>query len=168
MTDPEAPALRSRTGTGRIRWEGDGHGGFAGYVGTLEPWAFQLWQSPCDTGNYVLGDWVRLAAFPRADGTRSVSGKDPDVLKAEAERWLEEFVTSLGAVFPAEPPMVCTTCRKPVRKVPGTWAPSVWDHAEAADGRACPGLGAHLTGTPIMAMAAPTSGTTPATAGEKE
>lgn len=83
----------------RIRWS-DEHGGFVGHVGTLEPWAFQMWQSPCDSGDYVLGDWVLTARFPYTNGSRSLYGRDPDKLKAEAERLLTEFVSSLGASFP--------------------------------------------------------------------
>ena len=49
-------------------------------------------------------------------------------------------------------PMVCTTCRKPVRQVPGIWAATVWAHADDGDARDCPDRGAHLTGTPVMAM----------------
>jgi len=91
--------------TKRIRWEDDGAGGFEGYAGTLKPHAFTLWQSPCDGGDYVIGDWVLVSTLPIPASssigyTYSTSGKDSDALKAEAERWLEEFARSLGAVFP--------------------------------------------------------------------
>ena len=29
-------------------------------------------------------------------------GASPEKLKAEAERWLEEFISSLGAIFPGD------------------------------------------------------------------
>jgi hypothetical protein len=80
--------------TARIRWQDDRLGGFTGRVGTLKPWVFHVWRSPRDRG-----EWVLAARLP---GTRRHFGGDPDELKAEAERWLEEFASSLGASF-AEP-----------------------------------------------------------------
>ena len=44
--------------------------------------------------------------FLGEDGVPRYAGADPGApgrLKAEAERWLEEFAASIGAVFPGEP-----------------------------------------------------------------
>ena len=82
----------------RIRWEDDGNDGFSGYAGTLETRLFEVWQSPCDGGNYVLGEWLLTTALP-VTCNRTPHSRDPDELKAEAERWLAGFVASLGAVF---------------------------------------------------------------------
>jgi hypothetical protein len=87
--------------TGRIRWEPAKYHGWTGHTGTLESWAFQVWQSNSDHGDVVLGEWELMTQLPVAvprDGLRH--SHDPEVLKAEAERWLERFVVSLGAVFP--------------------------------------------------------------------
>lgn len=81
--------------TGRIRWEKGQWGNLVGYVGTLEPWAFQIWL-PDDTRQ-----WTLITALPTQHASIGHSA-DQDEMKAEAERWLEEFVTSLGAIFPAE------------------------------------------------------------------
>ena len=85
----------------RIRWEPDGHDGFTGHAGTLETKLFEVWQSPCDGGNYALGEWLLTTSLP-VTCNRTPHSRDPDELKAEAERWLAEFVTSLGASFEAE------------------------------------------------------------------
>ena len=88
--------------TTRIRWQADKYAGFTGYVGSQESSLFQVWQSPCDGGNYVIGEWVLTGPLPGKLRERSHS-HNPDDLKAEAERWLEEFASSLGAVFPDGP-----------------------------------------------------------------
>lgn len=82
----------------RIRWEPTEYGGFGGYVGTLAPWVFQIYVPSVrdDRG------WILQAQLPGALGKYVTSPDDPEALKAEAERWLEEFAVSLGAVFPAE------------------------------------------------------------------
>ena len=82
----------------RIRWEPTEYGGFAGYVGTLVPWAFQIYVPSVrdDRG------WILQAQLPGALGKYVTSPDDPDELKAEAERWLEEFISSLGASFKPE------------------------------------------------------------------
>jgi hypothetical protein len=81
--------------TARIRWEREPRGSFAGCVGTREGWEFDLYQS--------LGEWMLTAPFTFGNGQRSLPGTDPEELKAEAERLLEEFMSSLGASFPPEP-----------------------------------------------------------------
>jgi hypothetical protein len=78
----------------RIRWEAIEYGGFAGLVGPLETQLFQIWQ-PDDR----CTEWQLTTAFIGAGGG-PIQGPDPDVLKAEAESWLKQFVASLGAVFP--------------------------------------------------------------------
>jgi len=85
----------------RIRWEPTKYGGWTGHTGTLESWVFQVWQSNSDHGDVVLGEWELMTQLPVAvprDGLRH--DYDPDKLKAEAERWLEEFAASIGAAFP--------------------------------------------------------------------
>ena len=74
----------------RIRWE-YADGGMDGYVGTLVPPAFRI----CDAAP-ASATWVLMAEFPGD----AILGDDMEELKAEAERWLERFVSSLGAVFP--------------------------------------------------------------------
>ena len=81
--------------TTRIRWEPTRYGGWTGHVGNLEPWAYQIWQvdgpdSPWRLDSALLGQFGYRVDHP-----------DPEVLKPHAERWLEEFVSSLGAIFPA-------------------------------------------------------------------
>ncbi len=71
-----------------------------GYIGSLESWEFELLRLYADYGEHVIGSWILTAPLMR--DRRPVSGPDPEELKAEAERWLEEFVSSLGAVFPDE------------------------------------------------------------------
>ncbi len=76
----------------RIRWEPTQYGGFTGHVGTLETWVFQIYRP-------VLASqgWVLTATFPGA--LNDVRPGTADELKAEAERWLEEFVSSIGASY---------------------------------------------------------------------
>jgi hypothetical protein len=74
----------------RIRWE-YADGGMDGYVGTLVPPAFRI----CDAAP-ASATWVLMAEFPGD----AILGDDMDELKVTAERWLERFVASLGAVFP--------------------------------------------------------------------
>lgn len=84
----------------RIRWESDGRGGFEGYAGTFDRLLFDVWQSPNDSGEVVIGEWVLSTQLPRPLGRPMPHGKDAAAMKAEAEKWLAEFVASLGAVFP--------------------------------------------------------------------
>jgi len=79
--------------TTRIRWEPTQYGGWTGGTGTLDGWLFQVWKAPAP-----VGPWRLESGLPGNFG-RIEDGRDPDELKAEAERWLAEFVSSLGAVF---------------------------------------------------------------------
>jgi hypothetical protein len=90
----------------RIRWELDKYAGWIGYVSTLDASMFAVWPSPCDGGHYVLGDWVLTSQIPTPGIAGPYSSPDPEALKAEAESLLEEFVTSLGAIFPAQSPEI--------------------------------------------------------------
>jgi hypothetical protein len=82
-------------GAGRIRWTETHYGhsgtGWIGYAGTYEPWVFRIYR---DERRWRIG-----CRFPGVVG-EAEPGAGPDELKATAERWLEEFVSSLGAVFP--------------------------------------------------------------------
>jgi hypothetical protein len=85
----------------RIRWEDEPPASgdvyliaSTGYIGTVKEPAFKIYTPDELHDNWLLS--VRLLAggqFFRAD--------DRAILKAEAERWLRVFVSSLGAVFPA-------------------------------------------------------------------
>jgi hypothetical protein len=79
--------------TERIRWEPTKYGGWTGHIGSLEPWAFQVWQVDGPDSPWRL-DSALLSQFGY-----HVDHPDPEVLKPHAERWLAEFVSSLGAVF---------------------------------------------------------------------
>ena len=83
--------------TARIRWEPTKYGGWTGHVGTIDGFVFQVWK-PAPLGEEP---W-RLESNLPGDFGRITVNADPDWLKAEAERWLGEFVTSLGASFEAE------------------------------------------------------------------
>jgi hypothetical protein len=83
--------------TDRIRWEPNGEGGaFFGYVGTLGK-VFEICYAGAGAGNW------RLTSGLSGQLRWEVFRDDPDALKAEAERWLEQFAASLGAVFPPDP-----------------------------------------------------------------
>ena len=85
------------TETGRIRWEPTEYGGWTGHVGTIDGFVFQVWK-PAPLGEKP---WQLESSLPGNFGyipfPRDI---DPDKLKAEAECLLEEFVRSIGAVFP--------------------------------------------------------------------
>ena len=82
-------------GAGRIRWEPLLGGNFDGYVGTRAEPVFRLFLATPGTPMPWALRSARLAGYS--------TGTHPDDLKTEAERWLEEFVSSLGASFPAGP-----------------------------------------------------------------
>jgi hypothetical protein len=88
------------TETTRIRWERTGYG-WSSSVGAVDDWPFQIW------GAVKVAEWRLKSALPgwptASPRPQHLFRDDPDELKAEAERWLEEFVSSLGAVFPDEP-----------------------------------------------------------------
>lgn len=89
------------TGT-RIRWEdppGDSFATAAGYVGQIETDLFRIF--PPDT---LDPEWALNSSLPGYIGSKRGSADGPDELKALAEVWLEEFVSSLGAVFPEGEP----------------------------------------------------------------
>ena len=80
-----------------IRWEDNGYGGFLGYVGTVESWLYQIWK-PERSGD----EWMLQPSSGAHFGYGKVSyGDSPDELKPQAEELLREFVSSLGAMFPA-------------------------------------------------------------------
>lgn len=99
--------------TERIRWERDLAGNLFGYAGTVE--------SPLFAIDAPLGGvpWVMSSILPG----RYVRRDHPDskALKAEAERMLEEFVSSLGALFPEDAyefPAASMTLRRPTPPAP--------------------------------------------------
>jgi hypothetical protein len=75
-----------------IRWERANDVAELGFVGSHEPWLFQIW-----TGG-ERQRWQLLAAASLGVDERPESA-DPDELKARAEEMLREFASSLGAVF---------------------------------------------------------------------
>jgi hypothetical protein len=79
--------------TERIRWREAEHGNLAGHVGTLENRLFKI-QRPVLAGER----WVLTTTLP--DWLDEVKGGTPDLLKKAANAWLEQFVFSLGAIFP--------------------------------------------------------------------
>lgn len=83
--------------TDRIRWHDEPSGGMAactGSVGTLNPAMFHIWRPDAHCAEWQLT--TRLHDMEQ----KHCYGGDPEELKAEAERWLEEFTASIGAVFP--------------------------------------------------------------------
>lgn len=76
--------------TARILWnDGDE---ITGSTGVLGPLTFRIIRV------YMEAKWMLLAHGLGMD-SRQARNDDREELKAEAERWLEEFVSSLGAVF---------------------------------------------------------------------
>jgi len=92
----------------RIRWEAVNGTvvSWFGYAGSAKTALFQILHPVSDEARGGRFDeWALCATFPGAQDEPRYGGtgpEAPDELKAEAERWLEEFVSSLGAVF-AEP-----------------------------------------------------------------
>jgi hypothetical protein len=83
----------------RIRWEQSEYGGsLLGYAGTFDGWLFQIFKASDDIDD---GTQALMATLPGALGDYRYK-IDLDELKAEAERWLEEFTASIGAVFLAD------------------------------------------------------------------
>ena len=80
----------------RIRWQPEtGH--IRGYVGETDPLRLTIFGPEGDCDWWTLTAWI-----PGVAGGSTATAGDPDDLKAEAERWLERFVHSLGAAFPDE------------------------------------------------------------------
>jgi hypothetical protein len=83
--------------TARVRWEdsrnGPGDPAFIGHLGSLDD-LFRIWP-PDEPGD----EWLLNTCLP------GMAEKEcygfPDDLQLEAEHWLTQFVTSLGAIFPA-------------------------------------------------------------------
>ena len=89
----------------RIRWTEQWPGTVYGHPGTLDSWGFELWLSD-GHGDFETGEWVLTVPFIFGDhlsmnGHYKLSDRDPEKLKAGAERLLEEFISSLGAIFKA-------------------------------------------------------------------
>ncbi len=78
----------------RIRWQETPLGMIDGHAGAVEACLFSIWQPP-----QASGEWVLTTELPGMDFKR-IYESDPGSLKAEAERLLAEFVSSLGALFP--------------------------------------------------------------------
>ena len=81
-----------------------------GYVGTMTTTAlFQILHPVAKPTDAVMGsrfdEWALCTTFPGAADVARYGGRDdsaPDRLKAEAEHWLAELVSSLGASFPED------------------------------------------------------------------
>lgn len=89
----------------RIRWEDTAAPSLAtwvGHIGTIKPPLFEIQEAML-----VPERWVLIPGLPGLERERYF-GADPDELKAEAERWLEQFVVSLGAIFPEK--RTCPSC----------------------------------------------------------
>lgn len=91
----------------RIRWEPvDGTiASWFGFVGSVQPPPFQVLHPVSEADDGHLNEWALCVTFIGGEVARYASTRDPEKavaeLKAEAEHWLEEFVSSLGAIFPA-------------------------------------------------------------------
>jgi hypothetical protein len=87
--------------TGRIHWERNDDGatvtaaweGSAGKIDEASFWIFE----PTDSEPW----WILTSTLP-GQGRYRVHNDEAEALKRHAERWLAEFVSSLGAIFPAE------------------------------------------------------------------
>ena len=90
--------------TDRIRWTEDASvvpvGGpvpaWKGHVGEVRSYLFLI------TLRSLGGDDLALSTELPWMSKRRTYDPDPDKLRAEAERWLTEFVSSLGAVWPED------------------------------------------------------------------
>jgi hypothetical protein len=78
------------------RW--DDNGSLLGYAGTFGGWLFQIFKASEDADDSTL---ALMSQLPGTLGDYRHS-EDVATLKAEAECWLAEFVSSLGASFPEE------------------------------------------------------------------
>jgi hypothetical protein len=103
----------------RIRWhEETDPPGFTGHVGTVGEFLFRVY-APTESG----GEHMLLAYMP-GYSARASYGTEAEV-KAEAERWLTEFASSLGAIFPPAREYSRDWDDKPVSRIPaipaGPW-----------------------------------------------
>ena len=78
----------------RIRWEPNGDDRLIGYVGTYPDSAFLIYAP----SQYQL-QWLLSCRIPCPGNQLSYENSEGEA-KARAETRLEEFVTSLGAVYP--------------------------------------------------------------------
>ena len=90
----------------RIRWEDNEHrwddgGCMLGYAGTRKDWLFQIFEATDDADDETLALTFSLSGVSAVE---IAQGDSTEKLKAEAEKWLEEFASSLGAVFPGGHP----------------------------------------------------------------
>jgi hypothetical protein len=79
----------------RIRWKhAPGiYAGPIGYVGSLDTPLFRVYDPQAPDGDHTLTTMLQ------GMGNRLCYGTEAEV-KAQAEEWLSEFVSSLGAAFP--------------------------------------------------------------------
>jgi hypothetical protein len=85
----------------RIRWEDNDLGGLVGFVGTVEPFMFQIWRESSPS-RLVLS-----SGLPGQFTNVSVD-EAPEPLQAEAESWLADFLAAIGAQWiPADTTVDC-------------------------------------------------------------
>lgn len=80
----------------RIRWEAGAEAGLSAWLGLVgQPplFAYAINRPPAGEAQHTL-----VSQLPRPEG-QYLDG-DPEDLKAEAEGWLQEYVSRLGAAFP--------------------------------------------------------------------
>lgn len=77
-----------------IRWEPNGAGMLAGYVGTVGACLLEIFEPDARDGEWIL------QSFLHGQAGRLTYGGSADELKQRAEELLQEFASSLGAVFP--------------------------------------------------------------------
>lgn len=108
MTPSKPPT--APTPAPRIRWHAGERGeivAWLGYAGTVNAALFQILRPlKNSTPGHRFDEWALCATLPGAQGKAryAYSLEEPQAveeLKAQAEHWLEEFVASLGAIFPA-------------------------------------------------------------------
>jgi hypothetical protein len=85
----------------RIRWERNDDGAtvtaaWEGSIGKIDEASFWIFE-PTDSEPW----WILTSSLP-GQGQYRVHNDEAEALKQHAERWLSEFVSSLGAVFPDE------------------------------------------------------------------
>jgi hypothetical protein len=85
--------------TGRIRWEQPVLSLFGYIAGETGVRTFKV---QCPEPGDIDGPWVLTSMLPGQYEWR-LSGDEPEPLRRAAEGWVAEFVSSLGAVFPAGP-----------------------------------------------------------------